>query len=73
MPSATTRCSAAEELERRISARTSGRIRALKVEDQGNLIVLSGQTNTYYVKQIATQLAVDAFPETELRNSIEVI
>lgn len=73
MPSAPTRCSAAEELERRIASRTSGRIRDLRVKSEGGLVVLSGQTNTYYVKQIATQLAVDAFPETELRNSIEVI
>lgn len=48
-----------EELEQRIATRTAGRIRDLRIESVGDAVVLSGRTTTYYVKQLATQIALD--------------
>lgn len=51
--------SSLEELEQRIATRTAGRIRDLRIESVGDAVVLSGRTTTYYVKQLATQIALD--------------
>ena len=61
------------DLERKIAFRTSGRIRGLRVESAGDAIVLWGRTSTYYVKQLATQIALDEQTELSLQNSIEVV
>ncbi|SFJ08325.1 hypothetical protein [Planctomicrobium piriforme] len=60
-------------LEQQISHLTSGRIRDLRVQAVGEGILLSGRTSTYYVKQLATQIALDAHNPELLHNSIEVI
>lgn len=60
------------ELERKIASRTAGRIRDLRVEAVDDLVILSGRTNTYYVKQLASQIALDDAP-FELQNAIEVV
>ena len=61
------------ELERKIVSRTAGRIRELRVEFVGDSIVLCGRTSTYYIKQLATQVALDEVAELCLLNSIEVV
>lgn len=61
------------QLEQRISHQTAGRIHDLRVEAIGDQILLSGRTNTYYAKQLATQIALDADSSLLLKNSIEVI
>lgn len=61
------------DLERKIAHRTAGRIRGLKVEVVGDSVVLCGRTTTYYVKQLATQVALDEHAEFCLLNSIEVV
>ena len=60
------------ELERKINARTTGRIQGLEVESTGDSIILSGTTTTYYAKQLATQVALDEYGELNLENEIEV-
>ncbi len=61
------------QLEKQIAERTDGRIRDLRVEAHGDGIVLSGRTTTYYMKQLASQIAMDAQSSVALQNSIEVI
>jgi len=60
-------------LEQQITQQTAGRIRNLKVEACGDGILLSGRTNTYYAKQLATQIAMDAQNPLMLQNAIEVV
>ncbi|WP_437192389.1 hypothetical protein [Planctomicrobium sp. SH527] len=60
-------------LEQRISHQTAGRIHNLRVQAVGEGILLSGRTNTYYAKQLATQIALDADSSLLLKNSIEVV
>jgi len=60
-------------LEQQIAQLTSGRIRNLKVEACGDGILLSGRTNTYYVKQLASQIAMDSQSSLALQNSIDVV
>lgn len=60
------------EFERKVNARTHGRIQSLQIESTGDCVVLSGQTRTYYAKQLATQLALEEFGEIPLNNQIEV-
>ncbi|WP_417848676.1 hypothetical protein [Thalassoglobus sp.] len=60
------------DLERKINAKTSGRIKELQVESTGDSIIISGSTTTYYSKQLATQLALDEFGELILENEIDV-
>lgn len=61
------------DLERKIDQFTGGRIRGLRLEEVGDSIVLSGRTSTYYVKQLASQVALDEGSELLFQNSIEVI
>ncbi len=60
-------------LEQQIAQITSGRIRNLRVEACGEGIMLSGRTTTYYVKQLATQIAMESQNSRILQNSIEVV
>lgn len=61
------------ELERKIATKTAGRIRDLRVEAVGDSVVLCGRCSTYYVKQLATQIALDEDQALPLQNSIEVV
>jgi hypothetical protein len=59
-------------IERIVRCRTGGRIRDLRVELQGEDVVLSGTASTYYAKQLATHAALDEITNGQLTNSIEV-
>jgi len=61
------------DLERKIDQHTGGRIRNLKLEEVGDAVILSGRTSTYYVKQLASQIALDESRDMVFQNSIEVI
>ncbi|MCA8997886.1 MAG: hypothetical protein KDA80_12900 [Planctomycetaceae bacterium] len=63
----------AEQLQRKISNQTSGRIRDLRVEKIDEYLVISGRTSTYYVKQLASQIAMEELTNCELQNTIEVM
>ena len=70
-----------ELVERVIRNRTGGQIRELHVDVFNGEVVLSGQTSTYYTKQLATHAALDAIekeivgrdmPSLALTNDIRV-
>ncbi len=60
-------------VERVVRSRTGGTIRDLQVEISGGTVILSGRTNTYYTKQLATHAALDAIDDASLANMIEVL
>ena len=68
-----TRDNFARDLEQLVRQRTGGLIRGLRVECQGDEIIVSGRTTTYYAKQLATHAALDACENFSLRNAIEVL
>jgi hypothetical protein len=49
----------AEALERRITERTWGRIRRLRVDVADDRVLIHGFTQSYYAKQLAIQGALD--------------
>jgi osmotically-inducible protein OsmY len=61
------------DLEQKISLRTAGKIRDLRVEAAGDAVILTGRTATYYMKQLATQIAMDEYASLPLQNSIDVV
>lgn len=63
----------AERVEQTVLARTGGRIRGLRVQLDGDRLVITGRTSTYYNKQLVTHAAIDA-AETAfaVQNEVEV-
>jgi hypothetical protein len=61
-----------QELENHIRARTGRRVRNLHVELFPERIVLRGQVNTFYLKQLAQHGAREVLPNVRLENAIEV-
>jgi hypothetical protein len=61
-----------EELETRIRARTGRRVRNLDVNLSPEGVVLKGQTETFYVKQLAQTSVRDVLPGVRLDNAIQV-
>ncbi|QDU41361.1 hypothetical protein Mal4_57280 [Maioricimonas rarisocia] len=59
-------------VERTVRSRTGDHIRDLRVELEGPNIVLSGTTDTYYSKQLATHAAFGELSDHALHNVIEV-
>ncbi len=56
----------------RIESRLPGRVRQLSVYAAENAIVLSGQCNTYYTKQVAQHTAMGVLEYERLVNNIDV-
>ena len=61
-----------EELENRILARTGRRVRNLDINLSADGVILKGQTETYYVKQLAQHGVRDVLPDVRLDNAIQV-
>ena len=61
------------QLEACVRRRTNGRIRDLRLLVQNDGVVLQGQTQTYYAKQIAQQAVLEATRRPIQANEIEVI
>ncbi len=61
-----------DKLERRIHQRTGRRVRGLSIELGAAGIVLRGQAQSYYIKQLAQQGVREILPEASLQNAIEV-
>ncbi|MFG0335165.1 MAG: hypothetical protein ACF8TS_17550 [Maioricimonas sp. JB049] len=59
-------------IERTVRSQTGDHIRDLRVELEGPSIVLSGTTDTYYSKQLATHAAFGELSDHVLHNVIEV-
>lgn len=60
-------------VERIVRCRTGGRIRDLRVEVQGDDVIISGIACTYYAKQLATHAALGELDAGTLCNDIEVM
>jgi hypothetical protein len=61
-----------DDLERQVLSRTGRRIRDLAVELHPERIVLRGNTQSYYVKQLAQHGVRDMMPHVRLENAIVV-
>lgn len=62
----------ASQIERIVRSRAGSQIEQLRVEVDGDTVVLTGVARSYYAKQLATQAAMHEVPECEISNSIEV-
>jgi len=61
-----------EQIRQLVENRTSGRIRGLCVSVEGPRLVISGQTSTYYSKQLATHAALDLALQLVIQNDVVV-
>jgi hypothetical protein len=59
-------------LEALVRSRSHGRVRDLRLEVQGEGLVLRGQVSSYYDKQLAQQAVLEAGGVVLLANEIEV-
>lgn len=60
------------ELTHRIDIKTFRQVRDLRVMRNGEGIELRGQSESYYVKQLATHAVLDLFPGLAIENAIAV-
>ena len=60
------------ELTHRIDTKTFRQVRNLSVVQDAGRIVLSGRSESYYVKQLATHAVLDLMPGVDIENSIDV-
>ena len=60
------------ELEMRIMALTGRRLRNLDINLSPEGVVLKGQAQTFYVKQLAQQGVRELLPDVRLDNAIQV-
>jgi osmotically-inducible protein OsmY len=61
-----------ENIEQVVRLRTGGTIRGLRVEVGDGRVTLTGRTNTFFCKQLATAAALGALGDRALDNMIEV-
>jgi hypothetical protein len=61
-----------KELESRVLFRTGKRVRNLEIQFSPDEVILSGQTSTYHVKQLAQHGVLDVLPTIRLHNRITV-
>ena len=62
----------AASIERAVHRETSGGVRNLSVEVKGHDVLLKGNCNTYYCKQLAQHAAMGASGQGTLTNQIRV-
>lgn len=60
------------ELTRRIDNKTFRQVRNLHVIHEAGRVVLSGRSESYYIKQLATHAVLDLMPDAAVENSIDV-
>jgi hypothetical protein len=61
-----------DQLERQVRTRTGRRIRNLAIELNTERVILRGQVNSYYLKQLAQHGIRESYPHLLLENSIVV-
>jgi hypothetical protein len=61
-----------QEIEERVQARTSRRVRDLAIRVGGEEIVLTGRAGSFHVKQLAQHGVRDVLPDAPLVNAIVV-
>jgi hypothetical protein len=59
-------------VQQRIQFRLAGRVRNLVVRCRGDVVVLEGECNTYYTKQLAQHAAMGILEDEHLENAIVV-
>ena len=62
-----------KELEIRVKARTGSQLRDLGIELSPDGVRLFGQTDTFYVKQLAQHCVREILPGVQLTNDINVM
>jgi len=62
-----------DDLEAHLQSQLTGRIRRLRLLDRQGGLVLQGQANTYYAKQLAQEIVMNATTLTLAANEIEVV
>jgi hypothetical protein len=62
-----------EALLRQIDAKTYHQVQDLVVASEGDCVVVTGRSRTYYVKQLATQAVLSAAPDIKFANEIVVV
>jgi osmotically-inducible protein OsmY len=62
----------AERLETLVQSRLHGRVRNFRVAVRGGGVILTGQSRTYYAKQLAQQAVLEASALPILANEIHV-
>lgn len=60
------------QLERRVREKTAGRVRDLQIRVDGDQVVLRGNSNTYYGKQLAQHGVFEVMPDADVTNEIAV-
>ena len=61
-----------EQLEHLVHVRTAGRVSDLKIQLQGQEVILSGKAATFHIKQLATQAVLEVLSSETLTNAIQV-
>ncbi|KAA0137402.1 MULTISPECIES: BON domain-containing protein [Gimesia] len=61
-----------EKIEQTIALRTGSQVQSLKVDILGEIVVLSGRTDSFYHKQLATHAALSEIDQYALTNNIRV-
>jgi hypothetical protein len=59
-------------IRQRIDSRLAGRVRNLAVRVRSDLVVLEGECNTFYTKQLAQHAAMGILEDEHLENAIVV-
>ncbi|MBT3834774.1 hypothetical protein HOF56_00840 [Candidatus Peribacteria bacterium] len=59
-------------IERSVRMRTGGTIRDLRVDIDGDDVIVSGRATTYYIKQLAAYAVFETINDVCLTNEIEV-
>lgn len=62
----------AQRVEQEVRSRTTGRIRGLRVRVSDGQVVITGQTSTYYAKQLVTHAALETADQLLIMNEVEV-
>lgn len=67
------RPSLADQVADQVRRSTHGRIRNLTVEEQGGRVVVAGEVQTWYAKQLALQGALELLPGHRFGERITVV
>lgn len=69
---AATVCDRRQHLEESFKTNSHLQLRGLVCESQGDVVILRGQVNSYYLKQMAQELVKRLAPDAQIANLITV-
>ncbi len=61
-----------DELARSVHTLTARQVQGLKIDCRDGAVVVTGQSRSYYVKQLVTHAILNCLPSATLRNDILV-